>query len=124
MPFRALAVVLSVVYFLARKAQLSLSVIGVAVDFLQVVSLFSSFGFAWPEELTSLFKAASASTVNEQLVRGVDGVPSHLAPRWFAVLLLDLFQCSHTQAHLYLRCLCLLMGPAGGSRVLVWCCEV
>jgi flagellar M-ring protein FliF len=72
-PFRALAVVLAVVYFLARKAQLSLSVIGVAVDFLQVVSLFSSFGFAWPEELTSLFKAASASTVNEQLVRGVVG---------------------------------------------------
>jgi hypothetical protein len=34
-----------------------------------VVSLFSSFGFKWPEQLTSLFKAASASTVNEQLVR-------------------------------------------------------
>ena len=64
------AVVLAVVYLAARKAQLSLSVIGVGVDFLQVVSLFSSFGFAWPEELTSLFKAASASTVNEQLVGG------------------------------------------------------
>jgi hypothetical protein len=46
----------------------SLSVIGVGVDFLQVVSLFSSFGFNWPPQLTSVFKVASASTVNEQLV--------------------------------------------------------
>ncbi len=55
-------------YLLARRANVSLSVIGVGVDFLQVVSLFSSFGFAWPSQLTSLFKVASASTVNEQLV--------------------------------------------------------
>jgi hypothetical protein len=55
---------------IARKAGISLSVVGVAVDFLQVVSLFSSFGFEWPVEMKSLFKIASATTVNEQLVRG------------------------------------------------------
>ena len=55
-------------YLLARKANVSLSVIGVGVDFLQVVSLFSSFGFRWPPQLRSVFKVASASTVNEQLV--------------------------------------------------------
>ncbi len=61
---------MAVLVYTAQKAGISLSVIGVAVDFLQVVSLFSSFGFQWPVQMTVLFKAASASTVNEQLVRG------------------------------------------------------
>jgi hypothetical protein len=55
---------------LARKYGISMSAAGICVDFLQVVSLFSSFGFAWPPQLTALFKAASASTVNDQLVCG------------------------------------------------------
>ncbi len=62
------AVGIGLLVLLARRAGISLSVVGVGVDFLQVVSLFSSFGFDWPVEMKSLFKMASASTVNEQLV--------------------------------------------------------
>ncbi len=68
-PVRAVAAIGIMFVLAARKVGLSLSVVGVAVDFLQVVSLFSSFGFAWPVQLTAVFKAASASTINEQLVR-------------------------------------------------------
>jgi hypothetical protein len=34
----------------------------------QVVSVFSSFGFQWPVQLTTLFAASSMSTFNEQLM--------------------------------------------------------
>jgi hypothetical protein len=34
----------------------------------QVVSVFSSFGFQWPVQLTKLFAASSMSTFNEQLM--------------------------------------------------------
>jgi hypothetical protein len=34
----------------------------------QVVSLFSSFGFKWPVQLTKLFTSSSMSTFNEQLM--------------------------------------------------------
>jgi hypothetical protein len=39
-----------------------------SVTFLQVVSVFSSFGFQWPVQLTKLFAASSMSTFNEQLM--------------------------------------------------------
>jgi hypothetical protein len=53
---------------LARRNGINLSALGIGVDFLQVVSLFSSFGFQWPAELTSLFNASSTSSFNDQLV--------------------------------------------------------
>jgi hypothetical protein len=52
----------------ARWKGVNLSALGIGVDFLQVVSLFSSFGFAWPPELTSLFAASSATSFSDQLV--------------------------------------------------------
>jgi hypothetical protein len=39
-----------------------------SVAFVQVVSVFSSFGFQWPVQLTKLFAASSMSTFNEQLM--------------------------------------------------------
>ncbi len=45
---------------LCQRMRVSLSALGIGIDFVQVVSLFSSFGFAWPSELTKLFKAASS----------------------------------------------------------------
>jgi hypothetical protein len=53
---------------LARRFSVNLSALGLGIDFLQVISLFSSFGFAYPEELTSLFSASSLSSFNEQLL--------------------------------------------------------
>ncbi len=35
---------------------------------MQVVSVFTSFGFKWPVQLTKLFDAASMSSFNEQLM--------------------------------------------------------
>ena len=52
---------------LARRHGVNLSALGIGVDFLQVVSLFSSFGFEWPIQLRSLFNASSVSSFNEQL---------------------------------------------------------
>ncbi len=52
----------------ARRKGVNLSALGIGVDFLQVVSLFSSFGFTWPTQLTSLFNASSVSSFNEQLM--------------------------------------------------------
>jgi hypothetical protein len=34
----------------------------------QLVSVFSSFGFKWPVQLTKLFSAASMSSFNDQLM--------------------------------------------------------
>ncbi len=45
-----------------------MSALGIGVDFLQIVSMFTAFGFTWPHELTALFKIASTSTFNEQLM--------------------------------------------------------
>jgi hypothetical protein len=53
---------------IARWKGVNLSALGIGVDFLQVVSLFSSFGFAWPPQLTALFAASSAASFNDQLV--------------------------------------------------------
>ena len=52
----------------ARRLGVNMSALGIGVDFLQIVSMFTAFGFQWPVELTSLFKVASTSTVNEQLM--------------------------------------------------------
>ena len=52
---------------LARRYGVNLSALGIGVDFLQVVSLFSSFGFSWPPALTGLFNA-STSSFNDQLM--------------------------------------------------------
>jgi hypothetical protein len=63
-------VILLVVGFVVvcQRMRVSLSALGIGIDFVQVLSLFSSFGFAWPPALTKLFKAASSSAVNEQLM--------------------------------------------------------
>jgi hypothetical protein len=59
-------VVLGLLVF-AQRMGVNLAALGIGVDFLQVVSLFSSFGFQWPAQLTSLFNASSVTSFNEQL---------------------------------------------------------
>ncbi len=59
---------MAVLLALARRMGINLSALGIGVDFLQVVSMFSSFGFKWPKELTGIFNAASTSNFNEQLM--------------------------------------------------------
>lgn len=50
-----------------QRMGVNLSALGIGVDFLQVVSLFSSFGFTWPIQLRSMFNASSVTSFNEQL---------------------------------------------------------
>jgi hypothetical protein len=52
----------------ARRMGFNVSALGIGVDFLQVVSMFTAFGFKWPAALTALFKIASISSFNEQLL--------------------------------------------------------
>jgi hypothetical protein len=63
-----LAVGIVALLVLARRYGVNLSALGIGVDFLQVVSLFSSFGFSWPPALTGLFNASSTSSFNDQLM--------------------------------------------------------
>jgi hypothetical protein len=65
---RARTVALLALLGVARWKGVNLSALGIGVDFLQVVSLFSSFGFTWPPQLTALFAASSAASFNDQLV--------------------------------------------------------
>lgn len=62
------AVVIVGLLVLARRHGVNLSALGIGVDFLQVVSLFSSFGFTWPVALKGFFTAASTSSFNDQLM--------------------------------------------------------
>jgi hypothetical protein len=64
----ACPVAIIILLVLARKYGINLSALGIGVDFLQVVSLFSSFGFTWPPALTVLFNASSTSSFNDQLL--------------------------------------------------------
>jgi hypothetical protein len=45
-----------------------MSALGIGVDFLQIMSIFSSFKFKWPAAINKLFAYASATTYNDQLV--------------------------------------------------------
>jgi hypothetical protein len=67
-PCLALAVFLVGLLATARMKGVNLTALGIGVDFLQVVSVFTSFGFKWPIQLTTLFNAASISSFNEQLM--------------------------------------------------------
>jgi hypothetical protein len=52
----------------ARRKGVNLSALGIGIDFLQIVSMFTAFGFKWPGQLTSLFNMASTATFNEQML--------------------------------------------------------
>ncbi len=52
----------------AKKKGIDLSTVGIAVDFLQVLSILTSFGFKWPMILSNVFASASSVSFNEQLV--------------------------------------------------------
>lgn len=51
-----------------KKHRVSTSVIGIGLDFMQILSIFTSLNFQWPASLKSLFEAASASTFNTQVL--------------------------------------------------------
>lgn len=52
----------------AHVKRVNMSALGIGVDFLQIMSIFTSFGFTWPVSLKSLFSYASLTTFNDQLV--------------------------------------------------------
>ena len=53
---------------LAHKKRVNMSALGIGIDFLQIISIFTSFDFQWPVSLKKLFAIASATTYNDQLV--------------------------------------------------------
>ncbi len=53
---------------IAHKKRINMSALGIGVDFLQIMSIFTSFQFKWPIELKSLFAYASATTYNDELM--------------------------------------------------------
>ena len=63
-----LAVVFIVLAAVAHKKRINMSALCIGVDFLQIISIFTSFDFQWPLSLKKLFAVASATTYNDQLV--------------------------------------------------------
>ncbi len=53
---------------IAKRKGIDLGTVGIAVDFLQVLSILTSFGFRWPIRLSNMFSTASSVSFNEQLV--------------------------------------------------------
>ena len=83
--FGGLAVILGVIVY-CRKKRINMTALSVGVDFMQIVSIFSSFGFAWPSELSSVFTAASAAALNDQLLAPECSVAGwSLTRKWLAV---------------------------------------
>ena len=52
----------------AHKKRVNMSALGIGVDFLQIMSIFTSFGFTWPANLKALFQYTSLSTFNDQMM--------------------------------------------------------
>ncbi len=52
----------------AHKKRVNMSALGIGVDFLQIMSIFTSFGFKWPVTLKALFQYTSLSTFNDQMM--------------------------------------------------------
>ena len=67
-PFLFATVVFIVLAAIAHKKRINMSALGIGVDFLQIISIFTSFDFQWPVSLKKLFAVASATTYNDQLV--------------------------------------------------------
>ena len=83
--FGSLAVILGVIVY-CRKKHVNMTALSVGVDFMQIVSIFSSFGFAWPSALHSVFTAASAAALNDQLLAPECSVAGwSLTRKWLAV---------------------------------------
>jgi hypothetical protein len=59
-------------------------------DFLQIISMFTSFKFAWPPTLLSLFKALSFANFNLELLAPECSFKSTYEARWFVTQSLPL----------------------------------
>lgn len=51
-----------------KKHQVNSAVISIGLDFLQIMSIFTSLNFQWPASLKTLFELSSASTFNTQVL--------------------------------------------------------
>jgi hypothetical protein len=66
-----------------------MSALGLGVDFMQIISIFTSFGFKWPIELVGVFTAASSASMNDQLLAPECSVQGwSLQRKWLVVQLL------------------------------------
>jgi hypothetical protein len=64
----AMPVIFIVLAAYAHKKRVNMSALGIGVDFLQIMSIFTNFGFKWPASLKKLFQYSSLSTFNDQMM--------------------------------------------------------
>jgi hypothetical protein len=107
-----LALLMFAAYWLSKK-RINLSALGVGVDFLQVVSMFASFNFAWPVQLRGILNTVSASNLNIQLLAPECSLKFSFTAQWTSVALIPVLVVGSVVA-------------AGGGMILVWKvrCEV
>ena len=71
-----------------KRQRINISALSIGIDFMQVVSIFTSFGFQWPSGLSAIFTAASAATFNDQLLAPECTLQGWtFESKWFAVQL-------------------------------------
>ena len=59
-------------------------------DFLQILSIFASFNFAWPPELTSLYHSLSLASFNLQLLAPECSFTINYADKWLVTAALPI----------------------------------
>lgn len=67
-PVFVVAVLFVVLAAIAHRKRVNMSALGIGVDFLQIMSIFTNFGFQWPVSLKALFQYSSLSTFNDQMM--------------------------------------------------------
>ena len=74
-------------YFLAKR-EVNLSGLGIGVDYLQTLAMFSAFNFKWPNTLHSIFTVVSSTTFNTELLATECSVDWGFKEKWTLVMCL------------------------------------
>uniref|UniRef100_A0A7S1GCG6 IPT/TIG domain-containing protein n=1 Tax=Bicosoecida sp. CB-2014 TaxID=1486930 RepID=A0A7S1GCG6_9STRA len=68
-----------------NKRKVNLAAITIGIDFVQVLSVFSGYDFAWPVEIRSVFTTMSAANLNLELVAPECSVNWTFEQKWMVV---------------------------------------
>ncbi len=79
----------AIAVFLSKK-KINFAGLSIGVDFLQVLSMFASFGFDWPPAIVSLFNAFSLINFNFELLAPECSLSLNYETKWFIVQSLPL----------------------------------
>ena len=81
----AITALVLVAWFLKRRG-VNMAVVSIGLDFLQILSIFTSLNFKWPSQLRTLFQLSSASTFNTQVLAPECSISGwSFAAKWYSI---------------------------------------